>query len=136
MLRSERSALRVATYINCLKNLRLLYLITPNQLHILRRDCTFINMFRGLLTTISVLVVLSASLYQFWLKEALAVSFGLGRVLQPIEAFPYSCRRLTHDKLQACEDLWLDDEARVLYAACTGAQYRLAWVPWSVQIVN
>lgn len=84
-------------------------------------------MLRGLFIFGSVLAVLFASLYQLWLKDFLAVTVGVGRVIQKIEEFPYKCRRLEHKRLAACEDLWLDDDVRVLYAACTGTQHRLEW---------
>lgn len=86
-------------------------------------------MARTLLVSASVLTVLLASFYQLFLKEFLFISYGFGRVTQPIEDFPYSCRRVQHEKLEACEDLWLDDEARILYAACFGTKSRLAWNP-------
>ncbi|KAF2193273.1 calcium-dependent phosphotriesterase [Zopfia rhizophila CBS 207.26] len=84
-------------------------------------------MTRGILIFVSALVVLFASIYQLVLKELISVTFGVGRVIQPIEDFPYKCRRLEHERLQACEDIWLDDEARVLYAACTGTRHRMEW---------
>lgn len=84
-------------------------------------------MLRGLFVFGSVLAVLGASFYQLWLKEFLAVTVGVGRIIQTIEEFPYSCRRFEHKRLEACEDLWLDDDARVLYAACAGSQHRIEW---------
>jgi hypothetical protein len=90
-------------------------------------------MARGFVIFLSAIVVLGASLYQLLLKELIFTSLGIGRVIQPIEDFPYSCRRLEHEQLQACEDLWLDDEARVLYAACTGTQHRIEWNQACVQ---
>lgn len=53
----------------------------------------------------------------------------IGRVLQAIEEFPYQCRRIQHEHLEACEDTWLDDEARVLYLACSGVLSRSQWSP-------
>lgn len=84
-------------------------------------------MLRDLFISGSVLIVLNAAFYQLWLKEVLEVTVGVGRVTQNIEEFPYKCRRIEHKRLEACEDLWLDDEARVLYAACTGSQQRIEW---------
>jgi hypothetical protein len=72
-------------------------------------------------------VAWGASLYQFFLKDFLAVTVGLGRVVQTIDEFPFECRRLVHERLEACEDLWIDEEKRVLYAACTGTEGKLAW---------
>jgi hypothetical protein len=82
---------------------------------------------RGSLIYTPALILTLAALYQLVIKEILFVGFGVGRVIQPIEDFPYSCRRVVHKKLEACEDLWLDDEARVLYAACTGSRHRMHW---------
>lgn len=73
--------------------------------------------------------VLVAAVYQLFLKDLLFVSLGVGRTMQPLSAFPYSCRRIHHARLEACEDMWIDDEARVLYAACTSAAGRREWNP-------
>ena len=80
-----------------------------------------------LLTSFSIVLALAGGLYQYALRDVIFDSYGIGRVIQPIEDFLYHCRRIKHERLQACEDLWLDDEARVLYAACTGTEHRLAW---------
>lgn len=84
-------------------------------------------MARRALIFLSVIVLLSASFYQLVVKDFIFISLGIGRVTQSIGEFPYSCRRLEHERLQACEDLWLDEDARVLYAACTGTKHRMAW---------
>ncbi|KAE9372007.1 calcium-dependent phosphotriesterase [Stipitochalara longipes BDJ] len=68
-------------------------------------------------------------LYQSWLKEVLFEVIGVGRVIQPIEDFPYNCRRINHERLEACEDLWLDEQERVLYLACAGTESRIQWNP-------
>jgi hypothetical protein len=81
---------------------------------------------RSLFISGSILVALNAAFYQLWLKDALD-TIGVGRVIQHIEEFPYKCRRIEHPKIGACEDLWLDDDARVLYAACASVQQRLGW---------
>ena len=74
--------------------------------------------------------VLLAVLYQWSLKDLIFVTFGIGRVMQSIEDFPYDCRRIRNSHLEGCEDMWLDDEARVLYAACSGSTSRgLYWNP-------
>lgn len=86
-------------------------------------------MARGFLIIASALVVLLASLYQLILKDLIFITLGYNRVRQPIEDFPYTCRRIYHEKLEACEDMWLDDEKRVLYAACAGSRSRIAWNP-------
>lgn len=77
----------------------------------------------------SAVVAWSAAIYQFLVKDFLTISIGLGRVIQPISDFPYSCQRIEHPQLEACEDLWLDEQERVLYAACAGTKSRMAWNP-------
>jgi hypothetical protein len=74
-------------------------------------------------------VAWGATFYQFYLRDLFSTTFGIGRVIQSLDEFPYECRRLQHPRLEACEDLWLDDEARVLYAACAGTEGRLNWNP-------
>jgi hypothetical protein len=76
---------------------------------------------------IGLAVVLCAFFYQWYLKDLLFVTMGIGRTLQSIDDFPYTCRRLRHERLEGCEDLWLDDEGRVLYAACSGSVARSQW---------
>jgi len=79
--------------------------------------------------TLGVVVLFLGVLYQSWLKEVLFEVIGVGRVIQPIEDFPYNCRRISHERLEACEDLWLDEQDRVLYLACAGTQSRIQWNP-------
>lgn len=83
----------------------------------------------GTLIYYSAVVAGAASIYQFLIKELLTVSLGIGRVIQSIDEFPYSCRRIEHPQLEACEDLWLDAQERILYAACAGTKSRMAWSP-------
>lgn len=80
-------------------------------------------------TTAALGALLLAALYQLLLKDLLFTSLGLGRAMQPLSAFPYACRRIHHAALEACEDMWLDDEGRALYAACTSAAGRAEWNP-------
>lgn len=77
----------------------------------------------------AVVASLLAVLYQIWLKDTLFITLGIGRALEPIEKFPFRCRRLQHKQLEACGDMWLDEKSRVLYAACAGAQARNEWNP-------
>lgn len=81
------------------------------------------------LRNIGLVVALSGVLWQWYLKDVLLLTVGVGRVIQPIEDFPYSCRRINHERLEGCEDLWLDDKERVLYAACSGSVARALWNP-------
>ncbi|KAH7084118.1 hypothetical protein FB567DRAFT_528431 [Paraphoma chrysanthemicola] len=76
----------------------------------------------------ALVVAWAASFYQFFVRDLLSTTFGVGRVIQNIEEFPYSCRRIQHPRLEACEDLWLDNEGRTLYAGCAGTSPgRLEW---------
>ncbi|KAF2268704.1 hypothetical protein CC78DRAFT_565188 [Lojkania enalia] len=78
----------------------------------------------------SVIAVIFVSVfYQWWLKDALFVTLGIGRKVESIERFPYKCRQLTHEQLEACGDMWLDEKSRVLYAACVGMEAREQWNP-------
>ena len=77
----------------------------------------------------ALVVACLAAFYQLLLKDLLTISLGVGRVIQTIDEFPYTCRRLEHPRLEGCEDLWLDDEARALYAGCAGTHSRLNWNP-------
>jgi hypothetical protein len=72
-------------------------------------------------------VAWGSATYQLVLKDLFTTTFGVGRVIQTIDEFPYTCRHIEHPRLEACEDIWLDNDARTLYAACAGTQGRLAW---------
>lgn len=74
-------------------------------------------------------IVLFAVLYQGFVKDVLWVSLGVGRDVRPIEEFPYNCRQVRHHHLEACEDMWLDEETRILYAACGSSASRVNWTP-------
>jgi hypothetical protein len=74
-------------------------------------------------------VVLFGVLWQTWLREGLFETIGIGRVIQSIDEFPYACRQIRHERFEACEDMWLDDQERVLYLACAGSLGRMQWNP-------
>ena len=74
-------------------------------------------------------VVILATLWQVLLKDFLFSVVGIGRHVQPIEDFPYTCRRIQHKALEACEDMWLDEEDRKIYLACMGVAARVGWNP-------
>lgn len=73
------------------------------------------------------LAVLLAVLFQLVLKDLLFVSLGIGRSMQSVEEFSYDCRKIHHRLLESCEDIWLDDEGRKLYAACSEVSSRRKW---------
>ncbi|PVH95126.1 serum paraoxonase/arylesteras-like protein [Periconia macrospinosa] len=70
-----------------------------------------------------------AIFYQLWLREFLFDTLGVRRASESIESFPWKCRRLVDEKLEGCEDMWLDVDGRVLYAACSGSFSRGQWNP-------
>lgn len=74
-------------------------------------------------------VVLFAVLYQGYMRDVVSVSFGIGRDVRPIGEFPFNCHQLRHHRLEACEDMWLDEQARILYAACGSSASRMNWTP-------
>ena len=73
-------------------------------------------------------VVLLAVAFQV-LRVPLHVLIGWNRHMQPVEDFPYECRRIEDPRLQACEDMWLSEESRVLYLACSDPVARSQWLP-------
>jgi hypothetical protein len=74
--------------------------------------------------------VLSAVAFQLVLKDLAFTTFGVLRTVQPLSDFPaYTCRKLEHPSLQACEDLWLDEHGRTLYLACSDPINRKYWQP-------
>lgn len=75
------------------------------------------------------LTVLLGVFYQIILKGCLYVTFGIGRVHNHIDEYPYTCRRLEHPLLSSCEDIFLDSEGRKLYAACSTVEGRRGWNP-------
>ena len=76
---------------------------------------------------ITVGIVLFGVIYMVWLEEVIFDVLGVGRVIEPFEEFTYDCQRISHERLEACEDLWLDDQERVLYLACARSPGRLNW---------
>lgn len=69
--------------------------------------------------------------YRVYLHDVVVFLFGFNRVVQPIEDFPWDCKRLHHPLLEGCEDIWLDDDARRLYGACASLESRQGWTPAS-----
>ena len=80
-------------------------------------------------TALAVGIVLVAFSYHSYFRNLLFLSLGLHRGLQPIEDFPYTCRPVRHKSLEGCEDMWLDEEGRALYAACGSSYSRTQWCP-------
>ncbi|KAL5362988.1 hypothetical protein BJX96DRAFT_154982 [Aspergillus floccosus] len=81
-------------------------------------------------TVLIAILAIAIGLYRIYLHDVLMLFFGIGRVVQPLEDFPeYRCHRIQHPLLESCEDIWLDESARKLYAACSGVDARAAWSP-------
>ena len=73
--------------------------------------------------------IILAVFYQVFLSNFLFVFLNIGGVLQPLEDFEYDCQRIYHPLLESCEDLWLDQASRILFAACGDMNSRQNWVP-------
>jgi hypothetical protein len=74
-------------------------------------------------------IVVLAVLFQIYLKEAVWLGFGIGKVLQPISDFPYTCRKIVDPRVEACEDMWLSQSTRQLFLACSDPITRNEWFP-------
>ena len=74
-------------------------------------------------------VAILAILYQNFFHGVIFYALGIGRTYQTIEEFPYTCRRLVHPLLEACEDMQIDSVGRTLYAACSTISNRDQWSP-------
>jgi hypothetical protein len=77
----------------------------------------------------SFVVLLSAILYQIQFPRMVSMGLGLGRDIEPLSAFPYTCRRIYHERLKACEDMWFSESTRQLFLACSDPLTRRAWLP-------
>ena len=84
------------------------------------------------LTTVGIPLALIAFLYQAVLHDIIFVVLGVGRHIQDVSEFPYSCRRIEDPRLQACEDMYLSDATRQLFLACSEPLARPQWMPKSV----
>ena len=73
-----------------------------------------------------------AVLWQGFLSDFVFITLGVGRTIQKIEEFPYTCKRIRSTLLESCEDIWLDEAGRRLYAACSTIANRAGWAPGSV----
>jgi len=60
------------------------------------------------------------------------ITLGIGRQVQRIEDIPYTCKQIRSLLLESCEAMWLDEEGRKLYAACSIMTSRGGWGPRQV----
>ena len=78
----------------------------------------------------SVFLLSSAILYQWLVRDLIYITYGRGRMIQPVSEFPYKCRRIEDDRnIQACEDMWLDPKSRTLFLPCSDSLSRPQWLP-------
>lgn len=82
---------------------------------------------RTLYWTVSVLAL--SMFYKAYVHNILFITLGIGRQIQPLEDFPWTCTRQYHPLLEGCEDMWLDHHDRKLYAACSTIESRKGWSP-------
>jgi arylesterase / paraoxonase len=81
------------------------------------------------LTAIALIVPLLGAFWQFFLSDILFIAYGIGRNVQPISDFPYTCHKIIDPQVEACEDMWLDEKSRTLYLACSDVISRTKWMP-------
>ncbi|KAJ5267271.1 calcium-dependent phosphotriesterase [Penicillium angulare] len=77
----------------------------------------------------SFIVLATSVIYRTYIHNFIFLTLGIGREIQPIEDFPWTCTRISHSLLEGCEDLWLDEQDRKLYAACNNLNSRKGWSP-------
>ncbi|CAG8909147.1 unnamed protein product [Penicillium egyptiacum] len=76
------------------------------------------------------LIVLAIGiLYKAYVHNIIFLTIGIGREIQSIDEFPWTCTRLQHPLLEGCEDMWLDDQGRKLYLVCNSIESRQGWCP-------
>ncbi len=78
---------------------------------------------------LTIFIAVTAFLYQFLIRDTLFVTYGIGRPVQKISDFPYKCRKIIDRQVEACEDMWLDEQSRTLYLACSDPISRVKWMP-------
>ncbi|KAJ4318200.1 hypothetical protein N0V84_006956 [Fusarium piperis] len=83
----------------------------------------------GILFKAGLLAVVLAVIFQVTLKETIWLAFGIGRVIQPISDFPYTCRKIVDPRMESCEDMWLSESTRQLFLACSDPLARPLWMP-------
>ena len=77
----------------------------------------------------AVSIAMIAISYRWFLKDIIYGSIGYHREIQDISDFPYTCRKIWDPIAEGCEDMWIDHEKRVLYAACAPSVGRIRWTP-------
>jgi hypothetical protein len=77
----------------------------------------------------ALIVLVIGTLYKAYVHNIIFLTIGVGREIQSIDDFPWTCTRLQHSLLEGCEDMWLDNQERKLYAACNTVDSRQGWSP-------
>ena len=91
----------------------------------------------GLKTVSAALVVLlAAAIYQTRLHTFTMLGLGLLQKSEPLSSFPYTCRRVDDERLQACEDMWLSERSRRLFLGCSDPLGKKEWCPQYVPPVE
>ncbi|KAH8803297.1 hypothetical protein F5884DRAFT_805042 [Xylogone sp. PMI_703] len=76
-----------------------------------------------------VLVAFGAVIYQLYLKRFLFTTMGVGRAMEPLSSFNYTCERISDVGLEACEDMWIHQPTGLLFLSCGDSQARTNWFP-------
>jgi hypothetical protein len=71
------------------------------------------------LVFLSSAILRGAVLRQGFPSDFVFITLGIGRQVQKVEEIPYTCRWIRSLLLESCEAMWLDEEGRSLYAACS-----------------
>jgi hypothetical protein len=74
-------------------------------------------------------VVLTAILYQTFLKSIIFDTMGYRRALSPLSSFNVHCEKIDNVGLESCEDMWLHEPSGLLYMACSKSLSRTQWFP-------
>lgn len=70
-----------------------------------------------------------AFLYQAILRDLIFITLGVGKTIELVSEFPYTCHRIEDPHLSACEDMFLSDATRQLFLACSDPLARQQWMP-------
>jgi hypothetical protein len=81
------------------------------------------------LVFLSSAILRGAVLRQGFLSDFVFITLGIGRQVQRIEDISYTCEQIRFLLLESCEAMWLDEEGRRLYAACSTMTSRGGWGP-------
>jgi hypothetical protein len=104
------------------------HLILLNSIHPPPPNSSF-TMGKKLFVLLSSAILWGAVLWQGVMRDVVFITLGVGRTTQKIEDFPYNCKRIRSPLLESCEDMWLDEDGRNLYAACSTIANRGGWGP-------